>query len=264
MENERGEKEEVARVRAQREAGAREGPPAKKAKTTEDAAAAGSKDDEGDVAKKSEDRAKALAQQVQAAEELDALVKEGGALAARLERLSEKTEQEMAASKAKSGHESDGDDGDDDGSDEEEEEKGENDDDKSNKRRPVDRVSSFFNGLIFYRGKKDSLEKRTDGGDGTAAKLTDEELNRVAYPFPSITLTRDVDWAVEGEGEDECSSDEEYGNSQTFQAPNGKHFTVRDLAYAMAKFEPDDDVDAVFFEGIDKVGPHKYWIMWGS
>ena len=55
MENERGEKEEVARVRAQREAGAREGPPAKKAKTTEDAAEAGSKDDEGDVAKKSED-----------------------------------------------------------------------------------------------------------------------------------------------------------------------------------------------------------------
>jgi len=132
--------------------------------------------------------------------------------------------------------------------------------------RPVDEVSSFFNGLVFFRGKKDSLEKKTEEGDGDGSKkLTDEELNKVAYHFPTITLTRDDDGLFWGDGEEEGYSDEkDDGIEQTFQAPNGKYFTVRDLADAMAAFEPDDDVDDLFFEGLAKVGRNKYWVMWGS
>lgn len=132
--------------------------------------------------------------------------------------------------------------------------------------RPVDEVSSFFNGLVFFRGKKDSLEKKTEEGDGDGSeKLTDEELNKVAYPFPTITLTRDDDGLFWGDGEEEGYSDVvDDGIEHTFQAPNGKYFTARDLADAMAEFEPDDDVDDLFFEGLAKVGRNKYWVMWGS
>ena len=51
----------------------------------------------------------------------------------------------------------------------------------------------------------------------------------------------------------------------SFKAPNGKHFTVRDLADALSKFEGSnsgDHGDHTIFEGLQRVSPGTYQAMW--
>jgi len=88
--------------------------------------------------------------------------------------------------------------------------------------------------------------------------LADEEWNLVVYDCPSITLG--------------CSISNYCGDGRTsnHQAPNGKHFTVRDMVKAVCENQKQTrgatdwfggiDVHHIFFEGINNNGI----ISWGS
>ena len=106
-----------------------------------------------------------------------------------------------------------------------------------------DKVSDFFNNKIsMLRGRIESLEKYTEDG---MAPLTEEELNMIAYPYPRITF---------------------FMCKYTFHAPDGKAFTVRQLAEAFARAEEHNkDSRYCYFEGLVRhPDPHTFQSMWGS
>lgn len=91
--------------------------------------------------------------------------------------------------------------------------------------------------------------------DGDFRDLTVDEFDRVVLELPKLKL---------------CG----LGDSVEHQAPNGKWFTVRDLAAAVAETESSTrqhsewfggvDVHHVFFEGIHQRGDGVWEIFWGS
>ena len=91
---------------------------------------------------------------------------------------------------------------------------------------------------------------------GNSRGLTEDELNRVVLHEKSIKMR----------GEE--------GDDVEHEAPNGKHFTVRDLANAVAKTERMTrdktewfggiDVHHVYFEGIHLEEDGVWSIAWGS
>jgi hypothetical protein len=86
--------------------------------------------------------------------------------------------------------------------------------------------------------------------------LTDAELSSVAFPEARIALRGDT------------------GDVVTHEAPNGRHFTVRDLIQAVERTELETrgsskwlggiDVHHVFFEGILPEGDGTWATCWGS
>ena len=106
-----------------------------------------------------------------------------------------------------------------------------------------DDVSDFFNNDVrMLRGRIDSLKKYTEDG---MEPLTEDELNMIAYPYPRITF---------------------FMCMYTAHAPDGKAFTVRQLAEAFAKAEePNKDSRYCYFEGfIRHRDPHTFQSMFGS
>lgn len=106
-----------------------------------------------------------------------------------------------------------------------------------------DKVSDFFNDNVsMLRGRIDSLKKYTENG---VEPLTEEELNMIAYPYPRITF---------------------FMYKYTFHAPDGKAFTVRQLAEAFAEAEGHNkDSRYCYFEGLHRhPDPHTFQSMWGS
>lgn len=107
-----------------------------------------------------------------------------------------------------------------------------------------DKVSDFFNQLSIYRGYKELMRV----GEKDCYKLTEEEEDMVAYPFPKITFAGSPSWSEPGRP------------SQTYTAPNGKFFTVRDLGDAFADFERYcRDAHHSYFTGLRRCGPHTYF-----
>ena len=83
-------------------------------------------------------------------------------------------------------------------------------------------VSEFFNGLSIMRGSSE-CRKFTDEG---MEELTEEEYNTIAFPCRKITVV--PYFSLFGSNQQE----------KTLKAPGGKnHFSVRDLARALAEFE---------------------------
>ena len=122
-------------------------------------------------------------------------------------------------------------------------------DETESKRDPNDKVSDFFNGLSIMRGQT-TAEKFTDDG---IAPLTNDEYNQIAYPYPKFIY---------------AGAAGIFGTLRmiTFHAPDGKAFTVRQLAEAFAKAEAQNQQDHYcFFEGfVQHCDPHTFWAMFGS
>jgi len=101
-----------------------------------------------------------------------------------------------------------------------------------------DKVSDFFNeDVSLLRGRIESLEK--------CNSLTEDELNMIAYPYPRITF---------------------FMCRYTAHAPDGKAFTVRQLAEALSKAEEySKDSRYCYFEGLYRhKDPHTFQSTWGS
>ena len=88
-----------------------------------------------------------------------------------------------------------------------------------------DDVSEFFNSCHIWRGRPDVYKV----SGNKAVPLTEEELNEVAYVYPTFTYM--------GTSGIFCLP-----RPKTFYAPNGsKVFTVRQLAHALAEAEEGND-----------------------
>ena len=91
----------------------------------------------------------------------------------------------------------------------------------------------------------------------TQVKLTDEELNLIAYPYPMFIHNIHL-----------------IGETKTIYAPDGKAFTVGQLAEGITKAEKEnvDKHDQIgmfgggwYFEGYDRGDkPHMFSIRWGT
>ena len=120
---------------------------------------------------------------------------------------------------------------------------------KPKERDPNDNVSDFFNGLSMKRGQA-GVKKYT--GD-EFRPLTNDEYNQIAYPYPKFIYAGSMSlFSVP--------------QKTTFYAPDGKAFTVRQLAEAFAKAEArNQHVHHCFFEGfMQHKEPHTFLAMFGS
>ncbi|KAL9182286.1 hypothetical protein ACHAXT_012938 [Thalassiosira profunda] len=110
-------------------------------------------------------------------------------------------------------------------------------------RAKDDTVSDFFNSLSIRRGKTEV--KKYDRESQTLVELTEEDYNQVAYPYPHFVYMDP--------------------GPVTFTAPDGKAFTVRQLAEAFAKAEAGYDSRYIFFEGFEwGKDPHSFLAYFGS
>jgi hypothetical protein len=139
------------------------------------------------------------------------------------------------------------------------------------KKDDEDVVSEFFNDLHMVRGSKDcykfihdtSCTSVTVNGKPcnlVQVPLTDEELDRIAYPFPHLVYM----------------GHNMLDQVKTFYAADGKAFTVRELADAIAKAEKKnrDKLDLTggmgggwYFEGLrphENNEPHTFASYWGT
>lgn len=135
-----------------------------------------------------------------------------------------------------------------------------------------DVVSEFFNDLHMVRGSKECYKFINDVTSCTnvivngepcylvQVALTEEELNRIAYPFPRLVYM----------------GHNMLNQRKTFYAANGKAFTVRELANAIARAEKGnkDKLNAIgmmgggwYFEGLrrhENNKPHTFAAYWGT
>eukprot|EP00985_Skeletonema_marinoi_P019535 scaffold11241_cov148-Skeletonema_marinoi.AAC.4 len=144
--------------------------------------------------------------------------------------------------------------------------KGEDTDDK-------DAVSDFFNELHFIRGNNKAFKFINDVTSSSSnvmvngvptnlvqITLSEEELDRIAYPFPMLVYKGHT----------------MLDKTKTFYAPDGKAFTVRQLATAIAKAEKEniDKLEMIgmmgggwYFEGLRRneyKEPHTFAGYWGT
>jgi hypothetical protein len=89
-----------------------------------------------------------------------------------------------------------------------------------------DDVSEFFNSsCLVWRGRPDVYK----ASDNKAIPLTEEELNTIAYPYPTFVYMGTFSLFC-------------LPRPKTFYAPTGsKAFTVRQLAHALAEAEEGND-----------------------
>ena len=134
-----------------------------------------------------------------------------------------------------------------------------------------DAVSDFFNDLHMVRGSKEcykfvndvtSTNVRVNGEVCNLIQLTltEEELSRIAYPFPRLVYM----------------GHNMLNKIHTFYAADRKAFTVRELANAIAKAEKgnEDKHDKIgamgggwYFEGLrphENKQPHTFAAHWGT
>ena len=100
-----------------------------------------------------------------------------------------------------------------------------------------------------------TMEWPTHYNNESDGRLTEEEMELCAIKEPTITL---------------CSKDYE----QTFEAPNGKWFSVREALRAIADYEKvartradwfgGVDNHHIFFEGLAPRGNGRFVTLWGS
>ena len=145
-------------------------------------------------------------------------------------------------------------------------------DGKKGEENEEDVVSEFFNDLHMVRGSKDCykfIHDVTPNNDVTVngepcnlvqVALKDEELDRIAYPFPHLVYMGHT----------------MLDQVKTFYAADGKAFTVRELANAIAKAEKKnrDKLDLPgfmgggwYFEGLrphENKEPHTFASYWGT
>ena len=117
-------------------------------------------------------------------------------------------------------------------------------------------VSAFFNGLSMMRGKPECQKYTED----SVVPLTEEEYNRIAYPHPKFIYTGALGLEMLFGGG--------FSRGQTFHAPDGKAFTVRQLAEAFADAEKEyQHMHHCFYEGfclMGEPGEHKFGAFFGS
>ena len=122
----------------------------------------------------------------------------------------------------------------------------------------MDDVTEFFNDLHMERGSSKLSKFVGDPSDLKQVALTEGELNQLAYPYPMLVYMGQ--YALK--------------SPKTLYAPDGKAFTVRELAIAIAKAEEENkDILGLpmmlgggwYFEGLNRVDePHTFSVNWGT
>ena len=130
--------------------------------------------------------------------------------------------------------------------------------DDTDKKEDDDSVTEFFNDLHMERGSSKLYKFVGHPSDLKQVLLSEDDLNQIAYPYPMLVYM----------GQYALNS------PKTFYAPNGKAFTVRELAIAIeaAEKENQDKLDLPmmlgggwYFEGLKRCDePHAFSVNWGT